>query len=403
MAFGRPDWHSITTVSGKFDDTFIPVKVDVLGVMLSRMQAVGYGSVVNMVIDDLGDNDPVTNWEALNDGLDPVQESVFVKQGTYSMKCGIDADKSAQHVAWWRRTVDWPDLSNYQHKWIGVWVYFETREYLKVPGTAFAIYIGTNGSNMRSWVWAKGDLALGWNFLQLDLDNPATSSGTIDWSDLGYVWHGVVCVTGNTHDFVYYIDSFLIITPNPNAGNLMDLAVDENGMLLAKMTGEYAGLPARTIAVDKDGVMKANLSAQDLNWLTIRPAYGEAKQFADGKSCPAGQETQILSVSGRGVTYGGYLKWISALETGDMDLRMYIDDVLLFTATFTTLKDDGFDKYGFSPIAMIAYDPDASFKYVAGISREITFETSLALKVYNPGASAQDVAGKLYYALVPGV
>ena len=158
------------------------------------------------MIHDCGDNDLVTDWnEQADDALTPVQDTTHVKQGTNSMKLGVDASKGGTDQAWWTHVGPW-DFEDYTADWVYVWVYIETVAFLLAAGTAFSIWLGSDATHVYKWNFTKAELAVGWNQLKLDMSSPDTSVGTPDWANLDYNWIGIICIIGNTDDFSVYVD-----------------------------------------------------------------------------------------------------------------------------------------------------------------------------------------------------
>jgi len=171
------------------------------------------GGDVLKILDDCGDTSTITDWNEANDGLNPVENQVYIKQGAHSMALGVDADKIGEDHAEWDNSQSLGDLSEYQHDWIYMWVYFSTLDYLSSTGLPFIFYIGSDSSNIIFCGFAKTDLSVGWNLLKFDLDNPTGTTGTINWAAVHWQRLRVGEVTGNTHDFTIYVDSIMFVSP----------------------------------------------------------------------------------------------------------------------------------------------------------------------------------------------
>jgi len=163
------------------------------------------------ILDDCGDTSTITDWAEAYDGLNPVDNQVYVKEGSHSMALGIDADKDAEDVAVWTNNQSQGDLSVYEHDWIYIWIYFSTLNYLRAAGVALIIRIGSVVGNRIGKEITKAELTAGWNLIKFDLDNPDEVVGTIDWSSIGYASFGLYEVADNTNDFTIYVDSIMFV------------------------------------------------------------------------------------------------------------------------------------------------------------------------------------------------
>jgi len=164
---------------------------------------------------------------------------------------------------------------------------------------------------------------------------------------------------------------------------------------MAHGTADYWGV------VDADGVLKSNLAVQDLDFMTVRPAYGQAKrEVASDVPCSSGSETQIITISGRGSIYSGGIWWTDIASSDALTVRIYSDIALLQEARIIDLFDGGHLIPGTGVLFLIHYDP-VNCNYVISINTGVTFESSLTLKVYHTLGRELSISGLLYYALVP--
>lgn len=168
-------------------------------------------SKIFILLDDCGDTSNIEDWVGTKDGLNPVDNQVYVKQSNHSMALGVDADKDAGDSAWWQKNTNLGDLSAYQHDWLYFWVYIPTLDYLPATGNALRFYWGSDGNNYMQFRWNKSDLSIGWNLLKADFDNPAWEGGTIDWTQIDYQVFLIYESAGNTNDFTVYVDSIMIV------------------------------------------------------------------------------------------------------------------------------------------------------------------------------------------------
>lgn len=144
-----------------------------------------------------------------------------------------------------------------------------------------------------------------------------------------------------------------------------------------------------------------NIVGQDISQVVERPKYGES-EFADYSGIIAEDSDDILfSVTGTGMVYGGSLYHLFTGATDYVFVVPEIDGVVMTYASLAGLMDwQTEDK-----IMHIVYDQyysEENDKYINGITRGITFETSFLMGVLNVAGSgaADDVAAELWYALI---
>lgn len=410
-------------IQGKAEGNFPVVALDANGIILSRMKGAASGDLILKILDDCGDTSTIEDWVEGADGLNPVDNQVYVKQGSHSMALGVDADKSGGPYATWENSQARGDLSNYQHDWVYFWVYFETLDYLAATGAVFSLYFGNSLANYLLFTRSKSELSVGWNLIKCDFDNPDGSNGTVDWTAIDFMFISVVEVGGNDNDFTLCLDCIMFVRPTPGAGTLKDIAIDENGVLLSKMTGQYADIlkpiaidqdglmlakmtglfesALKTIAVDTNGVMKANLAVQSLPAMTIRPFYTETKHLNVGIHLEIGEEDRMLIINDPGIINGGVC-WADVTDYHDSTLwYIKIDGVEIAAIRLTNLQNYGIDEaYGIPFFILV--DESASNLIRLGVQPGLTFETSFEIRVKNSAAeTADDFGALLWYSLVP--
>lgn len=181
---------------------------------------------------------------------------------------------------------------------------------------------------------------------------------------------------------------------------MIPIAVDETGAILALMKGLY-DTALKTIAVDSAGVMKANLTTQDLDFLTVRPAYGEAIRKIGQCEVSVGQTKAMITVTGRGVILGGTILWAQTSENPDAVYgEIWTEETLACSDNPEVLHR--FNKYRGcdNPLYLGRWEP-STYKYGIGLSPGTTFETKLEIKAQNAQHATLTVNAMLYYALVP--
>ena len=78
---------------------------------------------------------------------------------------------------------------------------------LLAGAVAMRYRIGSDSLNYIKFDIAHSELSVGWTLIKLDLGNPSTSVGSVNWSSITYQLLRVYEIAGNTHDFDIYVDS----------------------------------------------------------------------------------------------------------------------------------------------------------------------------------------------------
>lgn len=185
------------------------------------------------------------------------------------------------------------------------------------------------------------------------------------------------------------------------AGAPKIIAVDTNGNLYALMQGAHNSV-LKTIAVDTDGIMKANLSVQDLDFLTVRPAYGEAARLKDSTTITAGSTVSLFIITGRGVILSGDIYWGDAVNNkSSLTIEVQVEDALIFDWTPYRMLTRGLVAPMGGPCYVRQYQEFSGYAYAVGLSPYFTFESKLEVLVANPYGVDESVAWEITYALVP--
>jgi len=177
------------------------------------------------------------------------------------------------------------------------------------------------------------------------------------------------------------------------------LSIDADGYLVSVMKG-LDGATLRTIAVDANGIMKANLSVQDLNFLTVRPAYGSVVLEKDNDAIPDSEETELILIEGQGVIYDGIISSSCGDTPASYKYRIKVDGSLILDYSVTTLYNYSKSLRGRFPLIMGIYDTE-NHNYLAMINSIITFEESFGVYIYQTTGAARATWWDFRYALTP--
>ena len=150
-----------------------------------------------------------------------------------------------------------------------------------------------------------------------------------------------------------------------------------------------------------DWTSSINITGQDLSEVISRPKYGEA-EFADYAGIIAEDDDDILfSVTGTGMIYGGSLYHLFTGDTDYVFIIPEIDGIVMTYASLAGLMDWQTEDKNLH-ILFDQYYSEENDKYINGITRGITFESSFLIGVFNAAGSgaSDDILAELWYALI---
>lgn len=181
---------------------------------------------------------------------------------------------------------------------------------------------------------------------------------------------------------------------------LRNIAVDSSGKMIALMQGVYDSV-LKTVAVDNNGIMKANLSAQSLEWLTVRPAYGTiVRSHKLDDPLAAGGWGLAASMSGQGVILGGFLALAGDAGLWASSGRINFDNVDCDTMTLAQMKQFNVVKPLLGLMYMLKYDVVSKY-FALGLTPGMTFEGNCHVYMKNPTAAEVLFSYDVLYAMVP--
>ena len=174
--------------------------------------------------------------------------------------------------------------------------------------------------------------------------------------------------------------------------------VDELGNMLALMTGKLNSTYT-PVAVDDQGIMKANLALQDLDPLMISPSFGKAGYRSDDVLVEGTDEVSLFTQTGRGTIYTGYVYWISTATSWNDIVSLYIDGDYFYSVNPATCRTRGQYEAGVAPLYLAFASNAANVEYCIRCTPGITFDESFEVR-YDP-ATVEDfnVAYLWTYAL----
>lgn len=160
-----------------------------------------------------------------------------------------------------------------------------------------------------------------------------------------------------------------------------NIAVDADGRLMAMVKALY-GSTVKDVQSDTNGNLTLNLKAQDLAEIINRPKYGAMQHSEGGVTIGTGQEVTILQISGKGMTYSGYIYLYTSTEAYMSTPILYIDG----TGSGQFRLDERLERFqaeeNSDPFRIAIYNT-VNNKFSVALKRGITFDTSLQISVIN--------------------
>lgn len=178
---------------------------------------------------------------------------------------------------------------------------------------------------------------------------------------------------------------------------LVPVAVDVDGNLLSVMKGLF-GAVLKTIAVDGDGVMKANLAVQDLERLVMRTSYGPVESASLVHMFGGVGRYDIVDLVGKGSILGGWVRHPTAVSHSNCAIEITLDGTSLGYPNFWFMNILNIVKMYDASCHLLYYD-DEGFDYVLGFPYGWTFDTSLKI-TFRENVGASNWYGYLYYSLI---
>ena len=166
------------------------------------------------VLEDGGNNIPLVSWLGIFDFLSIAESFDYGVDGIKSFKIVISPSLDVSESAAVYTEKLYGDLSAYRHEWIYLWLYFPDLTYILPAGTAVRLILGSGWSDYLAWNFTLSQLAVGWNLLKGDFDNPSSTVGSADFSALSKAAVYIYEVSGNAHDIVLYLGKLAFVKPS---------------------------------------------------------------------------------------------------------------------------------------------------------------------------------------------
>ena len=211
----------------------------------------------------------------------------------------------------------------------------------------------------------------------------------------------IIGLEGSTRRQIAVDASGIILTrlQGSYGGALKDVAVDPDGLILAAIKGDYEGT-LKTVAVTDVGVLKTDFFSQSLDFLRVRPVYGQARRVSGSTVVPSGAgRTRLTLIGGRGATIGGYVYWYGgSLAQGAVELKCdgaILADIGPYYAWFFNLhRNASYPLYALKCEYI-------NQMYAMGVREGVTFEESFELSAGQSTGGDVSFLWQLMYSLVP--
>lgn len=142
-----------------------------------------------------------------------------------------------------------------------------------------------------------------------------------------------------------------------------------------------------------------DVTYQTLGEIINRPKYG-AENYDEGSvQVPVSSVTNLLTVTGKGMTYGGVVLVGPGGTQQDGKVQLVVDGDLMSGMSFTFMNDYKVTRQDSYPIYLMKYDEVGGI-YMVALSRGITFETSLVVRYVEAEGETPDIVYKITYALI---
>jgi|GEM_PF-6811423 len=142
-----------------------------------------------------------------------------------------------------------------------------------------------------------------------------------------------------------------------------------------------------------------DISAQSIARIVQRPSYGGTRWAREGTTVDPGQWVVIISVTGRGIIYGGYLG-ASGLDSPYLIPSLEIDGQVVKDFSIYLINENCCNESGMYPFYIKKYD-ETNDVYVCGISKGLTFDSSfkIGLEVREDASGSASFGAGVLYAL----
>jgi len=148
-----------------------------------------------------------------------------------------------------------------------------------------------------------------------------------------------------------------------------------------------------------DWDVPVNINAQQLGEIINRPKYGAVSILAYEQYVTTDTEKSLGIVSGKGMTYGGYLDIAASSDPLSSFVSVFVDGETIGGSTAALMMSRGLLRSNYS-IPFLIYFDQLNNHYVLGFGYGITFESSMQVTIIRPSGVQLTISMYLYYALI---
>lgn len=142
-----------------------------------------------------------------------------------------------------------------------------------------------------------------------------------------------------------------------------------------------------------------DIAYQTLTTQVVRPAYGGAQNSRATVAVAANSWTELVSVGGKGICYGGYVHVHYTSPQKNSLVKIEYDGALTASKSFYILNHNNLNNEKCCPIFLLKYD-EVNFNHSVGLEYGITFDSSLKLFYKEQHGGTPNVNYNLVYAKV---
>lgn len=142
-----------------------------------------------------------------------------------------------------------------------------------------------------------------------------------------------------------------------------------------------------------------DVAYQALSQMIVRPKYGGGQTTSAAVVVTANDDTVLITVSGKGMLYGGVLLFDYTSTQKNSIPVLAVDDKKIGAIKYDTLNKYSISKGGFYPVVLTIFD-DVNFIYGVSFSYGLTFETELGVSFIEAHGTTPSVYCSVVYALI---
>lgn len=142
-----------------------------------------------------------------------------------------------------------------------------------------------------------------------------------------------------------------------------------------------------------------DIAYQALAQMIVRPKYGGAESAWGSQIVGANATNALVTISGKGMLYGGvaYISYALTQAKGLFELK--IDGSFVTDKSLVTMNAFGIVKPQSYPVYLLKFD-DTNFVYSVAVSYGVTFESEVILSYVEDDGGTPTIYYDLTYALI---